>query len=81
MAATLAAPACAALVSLTQPDMAALLGLSAIGGGVHAAWLLRRLRRFTAAEMPDRIDGVIVMALTFILWFCVLPLIALARAS
>ncbi|HEY8708523.1 MAG TPA: hypothetical protein VIM34_11045 [Burkholderiaceae bacterium] len=71
----------AALLSLAREDMAALLGWSAAGGAVHAVWLLRRLRRFTAGEMPERIDGAIVLALTFILWFCVPPLIALTRAS
>ena len=81
MAASLAAPSLAALLSLARADMAALLGWSAAGGAVHAVWLLRRLRRFTAAEMPERIDGAIVLALSFILWFCVPPLIALMCAS
>ena len=81
MAASLAAPTIAALLSLAGEDTAALLGWSAAGGAVHAVWLLRRLRRFTAGEMPERIDGAIVLALTFILWFCVPPLIALTRAS
>ena len=81
MAASLAAPTIAALLSLAREDMAALLGWSAAGGAVHAVWLLRRLRRFTAGEMPERIDGAIVLALTFILWFCVPPLIALTRSS
>ena len=77
MAAGLAAPAIAALLALAKEDMAALLGWSAAGGAVHAVWLLRRLRRFTAGEMPERIDGAIILALTFILWFCVPPLIIL----
>ena len=81
IAATLAAPTIAALLSLTTEGMAALLGWSAAGGAVHGVWLLRRLRRFKAGEMPERIDGAIVLALTFILWFCVPPLIALTRAS
>ncbi len=80
MAASLAAPTIAALLSLAGEDTAALLGWSAAGGAVHAVWLLRRLRRFTAGEMPERIDGAIVLALTFILWFCVPPLIALTCA-
>lgn len=29
--------------------------------------------------MPERIDGAIVLALTFMLWFCVALLIALLR--
>ncbi len=81
MAASLAAPILAALLSLARTDMAALLGWSAVGGAIHAVWLLRRLRRFTTGEMPERIDGAIVLALTFILWFCVPPLIVLTRAS
>lgn len=81
MAVTVAAPALAALLSLARPDMAALFGWSAAGGAVHGVWLWRRLRQFTAGEMPERIDGTIVLALTFILWFCVPPLIALTRAT
>jgi 1,4-dihydroxy-2-naphthoate octaprenyltransferase len=81
MAATLAAPAVAALVSLTRAATWSLLGWSAAGGAVHAIWLWQRLRRLANGKLPDRIDGPIVLALTFILWFCVPPLIALARAS
>ena len=81
MAATHAAPAIAALLALVKEDMAALLGWSAAGGAVHAVWLVRRLHRFTTGEMPERIDGAIILALTFILWFCVPPLIILNRMS
>ena len=81
MAATAAAPTLAAALSLTRPDLAALFGWSAAGGAVHGVWLWLRLRRFTAIEMPERIDGAIVLALTFILWFCVPPLISLTRAA
>ena len=81
MAASVAAPILAALLVLARADMEALLGWSAAGGAVHCLWLLRRLRRFTAGEMPERIDGAIVLALTFMLWFCVPPLIALTRAT
>ncbi len=80
MVATVAAPSLAALLALARPDLAALLGWSAAAGAVHGVWLWRRLRRFTTGEMPERIDGDIVLALTFILWFCVPPLIALTRA-
>ncbi|NMM80186.1 hypothetical protein B2J86_04435 [Acidovorax sp. SRB_14] len=78
MAATVAAPATAALLALARPDMAALLGWGALGGAVHGAWLCQHLRRFTVQEMPERIDGAIVLALTFILWFCIPPLLVLA---
>lgn len=81
MAATAAAPAVAALLSMARADLGALLGWSAAGGAMHGAWLWLRLRRFTEADMPERIDGVIVLALTFILWFCVAPLIALLHAA
>ncbi len=78
MAATLAAPALAALLALGRPGMAALLGWSASAGAVHGLWLWRRLRRFTRVDMPERIDSTIVLALTFTLWFCIPPWIALA---
>ena len=81
MAATLAAPVTAVLLSLMRGDMAALLTWSVAGSAIHAFWLLRCLRRLTAGEMPERIDGPIVLALTFMLWFCIPPLIVLLRAS
>lgn len=81
MAACIAAPAVAAMVALTNSDKWALLGWSAAGGAVHALWLWRCLRRLAQGEIPDRIDGPIVRALTFILWFCVPPLIVLASAA
>ena len=81
MAACLAAPAIAALLALTRTDMAALLGWSAAGGTVHAIGLWRCLHRLANDKLPDRIDGPIVLALTFILWFCVPPLIVLASAA
>jgi putative NADPH-quinone reductase/1,4-dihydroxy-2-naphthoate octaprenyltransferase len=80
MAACLAAPAIAALLALTRTDLSALLVWSAVGGTVHAIWLWRCLRRLANDQLPDRIDGPIVLALTFILWFCVPPLIVLASA-
>lgn len=79
MAASVCAPALAALVVLVRDDMAPLLGWSAAGGAVHAVWLWRRLREYLGVEMPERIDGAIVQALTLILWFCVPPLIVLMR--
>jgi len=81
MAACLAAPAVAAAMALARTDLWALLGWSAAGGTVHALWLWRCLHRLASGELPDRIDGPIVLALTFILWFCVPPLIVLASAS
>ena len=81
MAACLAAPALAALVSMTLADLAALLTWSAAGGALHAAWLWRRLQRLLAKDIPERIDGPIVLALTFILWFCVPPLGVVMIAS
>ncbi|MDQ3259817.1 MAG: NAD(P)H-dependent oxidoreductase, partial [Pseudomonadota bacterium] len=63
MAASVAAPTLAILLSLARTDMAALLGWSAAGGALHAVWLLRRLQRLTAGQMPERIDGAIALAL------------------
>jgi len=81
MAACLAAPTIAALLALTRPDMSALLGWSAAGGTVHAIWLWRTLHRLASGNLPDRIDGPIVLALTYMLWFCVPPLILLAGGA
>ncbi|MBC7625533.1 MAG: NAD(P)H-dependent oxidoreductase [Aeromicrobium sp.] len=81
MVATVAAPTIAALVALTMEDTAALFGWSAAGGTLHGVWLLRRMHRLTVGDMPERIDSVIVLALTFMLWFCVPPLIILYVAS
>ena len=81
MGSCLAAPALAALMSMTSVDMAALLTWSAVGGAIHAGWLWRRLKRLVAEDIPERIDGPIVLALTFILWFCVPPLVVLMIAS
>jgi 1,4-dihydroxy-2-naphthoate octaprenyltransferase len=77
MAATIAAPILAAWLALLRPELTALFGWSAAAGAVHGVWLWRRLRRFTVSDMPERIDGTIVLALTFMLWFCIPPLIAL----
>jgi len=59
----------AALLALTRMDLSALLGWSAAGGAVHAIWLWRCLHRLASGKLPERIDGPIVLALTFILWF------------
>ena len=81
MVAAVSAPILAALLAVARPEFAALLGWSASAGAVHGALLWHRLRRFTSADMPERIDGSIVLALTFILWFCVPPMIVLMRAG
>jgi hypothetical protein len=80
MPAGIAASAVAAILALTRMEMAALLGWSAAGSTVHALWLWRCLRRLANGNLPDRIDGPIVLALTCILWFCVPLLIVLASA-
>ncbi len=81
MTAAAAAPVLAMLVMLMQPPLAALLAWSAIGGALHASLLWMRLGRFMFDEMPERIDGLIVTALAFILWFCVPQLVVLMRAA
>lgn len=78
MADCFAAPAAAALLALTRTDLSTLLVWSAAGGAMHAAWLWRRLHRLMTGGLPDRFDGPIVLALTFILWFSVPQLIVLA---
>lgn len=41
----------------------------------QAAWLAAKLRRFVrAGAPPGRIDALLVIALTFVLWFCIVPL-------
>jgi putative NADPH-quinone reductase/1,4-dihydroxy-2-naphthoate octaprenyltransferase len=81
MAACLAAPVIAALLVLMHSDLSTLLVWSAAGGTLHAIWLWRCLHRLANSNLPDRIDGPIALALTFILWFCVPPLIVLLSAS
>jgi 1,4-dihydroxy-2-naphthoate octaprenyltransferase len=44
----------------------------------HAAWLIWQLLKYLRHErVSERIDGLMVLALTFILWFGVIPLIRL----
>jgi 1,4-dihydroxy-2-naphthoate octaprenyltransferase len=44
---------------------------------LHAAWLARRVHRYRReCRPPGRIDGLMVLALSLILWFGVLPLLA-----
>ncbi|MFD2741392.1 NAD(P)H-dependent oxidoreductase [Sulfitobacter aestuarii] len=43
--------------------------------GLHGGWLfLRLLREATALPKARRLDGTMVMALSYILWFCIPPL-------
>ena len=45
---------------------------------LHAIWLLVLLFRFARAERkPDRIDGILVVALSYIMWFALAPFIKL----
>lgn len=82
MAATVLAPAIGLLLVFTRPDVAPLLGWGVVGAGLHGAWLWRRLRQLLSLEaLPDRIDGTIVIALSFMLWLCIPPLVVLMRAS
>jgi len=81
MIAAIAAPALAVLLWSGRSDMPSLLGWSIAGGALHGAWLCHRLSRLASGEMPPRIDGTIVLALSLTLWFCVPPLIALSRIS
>jgi 1,4-dihydroxy-2-naphthoate octaprenyltransferase len=79
--ATIAAPFVGALLAMTRPDLAALIGWGVAGSALHGFLLVRRLRRLMLGPMPARIDGAIVLALTFMLWFCVPPLIVLVAPN
>lgn len=44
----------------------------------HAVWLAFRIRRFIQAGAPaGRIDALLIIALTFMLWFCIIPLVTM----
>jgi 1,4-dihydroxy-2-naphthoate octaprenyltransferase len=44
----------------------------------HAAWLMWRLRCYRLEPRPpERIDGLMVLSLSYILWFCAVPLLRL----
>ena len=44
----------------------------------HAAWLCRRLRTYLrAGTPPGRIDALLILALTFMIWFAAVPLAAI----
>lgn len=78
MTATAVAPLLAVIIILLRPDLTSLLAWGAIGGTVHGAWLYMQLRRLASAGVPERIDGLIALALSYILWFCVPPLLVLS---
>ncbi len=45
----------------------------------HAAWLIVLLYKFIQRkEKPDRIDGILVVALSYIMWFALVPFIRMA---
>ena len=70
----------AALLLLARTDWQRCSAGASPAAACHAVWLWRRLHRLFARDLPERIDGAIVLALTFILWFCVPPLVVLIRA-
>lgn len=75
---TLGALVAAVAVALLLPSMrAAFLVLAALAA-LHAAWLLAALlREGRRSAGARRIDGLMVRALSFILWFALAPLLAL----
>lgn len=75
--ATLLAPIAAIGLMIFHPQVADLMTWSVLGGMLHALWLASRLRRFTHVAMPERIDSLLAIALSFILWFCVPPALVL----
>jgi 1,4-dihydroxy-2-naphthoate octaprenyltransferase len=51
---------------------------SALPAIPHAMWLSSKLRRYLDSHSPPgRIDGLLITALTFMLWFCIVPLVVL----
>jgi 1,4-dihydroxy-2-naphthoate octaprenyltransferase len=77
MVATVLAPTMGLLLVLIRPDVTHLMGWGVAGASLHAAWLWKRLHRLSRQALPARIDGPIALALSFILWFCVPPLVVL----
>lgn len=56
-----------------------LYGPAILLAALHAGWLVWRLHRYRRERRPPgRIDGLMVLALSLILWFGVLPLLALS---
>jgi len=80
IAASLCAPLIAALLLLTQQDLVRLLAWSTVGAAIHAVWMARFLAGLQRGAIPPRIDGAIVRALIFTLWFCIPPLVVLWRS-
>ena len=70
---------CAAVLPLCITGPAhAWLWWTALPAIPHAVWLAMRLRRFTACgSPPGRIDALLILALAFMIWFCLVPLIAM----
>lgn len=80
-AALLAAAAAVLAVALYAVADVDLLAGVAVAAPLHAAWLVRRiLRARQAVRAAARIDGVLVTALLYIVWFAALPLAALLLA-
>ena len=74
---------CAALLPLclTGPVLA-WLWWTALPAIPHAIWLTVRLRRFMQnGSPPGRIDALLVIALTFMIWFCIVPLTVLLLSA
>lgn len=60
--------------------MPGLYGPAAALAALHGVWLATRLEHYRRARRPPgRVDGLMVLALTFNLWFVVMPLTALLR--
>jgi len=77
-AAVLAAAAAALAVWLWAVEGVALLAGVAVVAPLHAAWLIPRiLRARRRVREAARIDGLLVDALLYIVWFAALPLAAL----
>ncbi len=70
----------AAVIAAVALDQPVLVGLGIVAM-LHGAWLVWLILRRSQAALPARIDGVIVAALSFILWFAAVPLLHLLAAA
>lgn len=75
VAAALAAPAVAGGLGLVFAELRVPLWWGAAGGIVHVGILFSRLRRTGTRALAERMDATLILALTFLLWFCIPQLI------
>ncbi len=75
-----AAVVVAAMIAATVIELDVLGGLGIVAM-LHGGWLVWLILRRRQGTLPGRIDGVVVAALSFILWFVGVPLFHLTAGS